>query len=103
MLQAAPATHGAPSAQPAFRRLSDAEALEMYYEWPIHELGRRAFSRVMQLHPEPTRTYVVDRNINYSNVCTAKCIFCNFKADPGAPDAWTLSFEQIGRKIEELL
>lgn len=87
----------------SFRRITDAEALEMYYELPIHELGRRAFSRLMQLHPEPTRTYVVDRNINYSNVCTAKCIFCNFKADPGAPDAWTLSFEQIGRKIEELL
>lgn len=75
----------------------------MYYEMPIHELGRRAFARLMELHPEPYRTYVVDRNINYSNVCTAKCIFCNFKADPGDPDAWTLSFEEIGRKIEELL
>ncbi len=75
----------------------------MYHELSIHELGRLGFERVMAMHPEPYRTYVVDRNINYSNVCTARCIFCNFKADPGAEDAYTLSFEQIGRKIEELL
>ncbi len=84
-------------------RLSDADALAMHREMSIHELGRRAFERLMQLHPEPYRTYVVDRNINYSNVCTAKCIFCNFKTDPGQPDAYILSYEQIGRKIEELL
>ncbi|UCG32854.1 MAG: dehypoxanthine futalosine cyclase, partial [Phycisphaerales bacterium] len=55
------------------------------------------------LHPEPYRTYVVDRNINYSNVCTAKCAFCNFKAEPGAPDAYVLTLEEIGRKIQELV
>ncbi|MHC4610790.1 MAG: CofH family radical SAM protein, partial [Planctomycetota bacterium] len=57
------------------------------------------------------RTYVVDRNINYANYCTARCIFCNFKADPPTmdsgrkdlPEGYVLSFEQIGRKIEELL
>jgi cyclic dehypoxanthinyl futalosine synthase len=75
----------------------------MYHELGIHELGRLAFRRLIELHPEPYRTYVVDRNINYSNVCTARCIFCNFKTDPGQPDAYILSFEQIGRKIEELL
>ena len=86
-----------------FSRISDADALSMYHELSIHQLGKLAYERVMQMHPEPYRTYVVDRNINYSNVCTAKCIFCNFKADPGDADAYTLSFEQIGRKIEELL
>ncbi len=75
----------------------------MVRELNIHELGRLAFGRLKELHPEPYRTYVVDRNINYANVCTAKCIFCNFKADPGDADAYILSFEQIGRKIEELL
>ena len=84
-------------------RISDAEALQMYRELSIHELGKLAFGRLMELHPEPYRTYVVDRNVNYSNVCTAKCIFCNFKTDPGQPDAYILSFEQIGRKIEELI
>ncbi|MCG3127727.1 MAG: Cyclic dehypoxanthine futalosine synthase [Phycisphaerae bacterium] len=84
-------------------RLSDADALALYHDLSIHELGRRAFARLSELHPEPYRTYVVDRNINYANVCTARCIFCNFKADPGDADAYILSFEQIGRKIEELI
>ncbi len=84
-------------------RLSEREALRMYDELSIHELGRMAFERLMELHPEPYRTYVVDRNINYSNVCTARCIFCNFKTDPGESDAYILSYEQIGRKIEELI
>ncbi|MGE0480308.1 MAG: radical SAM protein [Phycisphaerae bacterium] len=75
----------------------------MYDQLSIHELGRRAFARTLALHPEPYRTYVVDRNVNYSNVCTAKCIFCNFKADPGQPDAYILSFDEIGRKIQELI
>lgn len=84
-------------------RLLDADALAMYDELSIHDLGRLAFERTMQLHPEPYRTYVIDRNINYSNVCTAKCIFCNFKADPGEAGAYIHTFEEIGRKIEELL
>lgn len=87
----------------AHSRLSDADALAMYHDLSIHQLGKLAFQRLQQLHPEPYRTYVVDRNINYSNVCTANCIFCNFKTDPGQPDAYILSYEQIGRKIEELI
>jgi cyclic dehypoxanthinyl futalosine synthase len=86
-----------------FNRLTDAEALELYREASIHELGRLAFDRLETLHPEPYRTYVVDRNINYSNICTAKCIFCNFYRKPGAEDTYILSYEQIGQKIEELL
>jgi len=92
-------------------RINDEEALAMYKECSIHELGRRAHEITLRLHPEPYRTYVVDRNINYANYCTAKCIFCNFKADPPGvssgrrdlPDGYVLSFDQIGRKIEELL
>ncbi|RME39960.1 MAG: dehypoxanthine futalosine cyclase [Planctomycetota bacterium] len=92
-------------------RLSEQDALELYRDCTIHELGRRAHAVTMRLHPEPYRTYVVDRNINYSNFCTAKCIFCNFKADPPGmesgrndlPDGYVLSFEEIGQKIEELL
>lgn len=87
----------------AATRISVADALQMYRELSIHQLGKHAYARLIEMHPEPYRTYVVDRNINYSNVCTAKCIFCNFKADPGDAAAYTLSFEQIGRKIEELI
>ncbi|MBU0638751.1 MAG: dehypoxanthine futalosine cyclase [Planctomycetes bacterium] len=84
-------------------RLNDADALALYHDLSIHELGRPAFARAQELHPEPYRTYVVDRNINYANVCTARCTFCNFYAQPGAADAYILTHAQIGRKIEELL
>ena len=75
----------------------------MYHELSIHQLGRLAFERLEQMHPEPYRTYVVDRNINYANVCTATCIFCNFYRKPGADDVYILTHEQIGEKIEELI
>jgi cyclic dehypoxanthinyl futalosine synthase len=94
-------TAAAPTA--AFSRLSDADALALYSDLSIHELGRRALARTQELHPEPYRTYVVDRNINYANVCTARCTFCNFYRKPGDAEAYVLSYEAIGRKIEELL
>ncbi|MCP4594049.1 MAG: dehypoxanthine futalosine cyclase [bacterium] len=84
-------------------RVSDSEALEMYRESTIHELGRRAFETSRALHPEPYRTYVVDRNINYSNLCTAKCAFCNYKVAPGDSNGYVLSLDEIGRKLDELL
>ncbi len=92
-------------------RLCEADLRGMYFDLSIHELGRRAFDVTQRLHPEDYRTYVVDRNINYANWCTAKCIFCNFKADvPGVntgrqdlPSGYTLTYEQIGKKIEELV
>ncbi len=96
---------------PCPSRITDQEAFELYMDCSIHELGRRAHEITLRLHPEAYRTYVVDRNINYANYCTAKCIFCNFKADPPGmdsgrkdlPEGYVLSFEQIGRKIEELI
>ncbi len=99
------------SVAPVRSRLSEKDALELYSDCAIHELGRRAHEVTMRLHPEPYRTYVVDRNINYANFCTAKCIFCNFKADPPGmdsgrkdlPEGYVLSLEEIGKKIEELI
>ncbi len=100
----------APPPSPVGARLSAGEALELYRHASIHDLGERAFAFSCRLHPEPYRTYVVDRNINYANWCTAKCTFCNFKADPpgvrgrpGLPDGYVLSFDDIGRKIQELV
>lgn len=92
-------------------RISPADALSMWRECSIHEWGRRAHAVTTRLHPEPYRTYVVDRNINYANWCTAKCLFCNFKADPpdrgprrpGLPDGYVLSFDEIGSKVQELI
>lgn len=92
-------------------RINDQQAYDLYRDCSIHELGRRAHEVTMRLHPEQYRTYVVDRNINYANYCTAKCIFCNFKADPpdmntgrkDLPEGYILTYEQIGQKIEELV
>ncbi|MCC7314381.1 MAG: CofH family radical SAM protein [Planctomycetes bacterium] len=92
-------------------RLSTRDLRDLYLGQPIHALGRQAFEVTERLHPEDYRTYVVDRNINYANWCTAKCIFCNFKADvpgtntgrPELPSGYTLSYEEIGQKIEELV
>jgi cyclic dehypoxanthinyl futalosine synthase len=100
----------APAAQPTLPRLTEADALALTRiarstSWAAGHTRRPTPA------PEPYRTYVVDRNINYANWCTAKCIFCNFKADPpdrgpsrpGLPPGYVLSFEEIGRKIQELL
>ena len=84
-------------------RLSDAQALELYQKASTHDLGSWALAACRRLHPEDYRTYVIDRNINYTNVCTAKCTFCAFRRDHEDADAYTLSFEQIGKKISELV
>jgi cyclic dehypoxanthinyl futalosine synthase len=84
-------------------RLTDAQALELYHAAPLHDLGQWAHAVTQRMHPEDYRTYVIDRNINYTNVCTAKCTFCAFRRDHEDADSYTLSYEQIGDKIRELV
>ena len=66
-------------------------------------LGRAADAVSRRLHPEPYRTYNIDRNINYTNVCVYKCRFCAFYRVPGDAEGYLLPFEEIGRKVEETL
>ncbi|MBC7785401.1 MAG: radical SAM protein [Burkholderiales bacterium] len=84
-------------------RLTDSQALELHASASLHDLGQWAHAVTQRLHPQDYRTYVIDRNINYTNVCTAKCTFCAFRRDHDDADSYTLSFEQIGDKIRELL
>ena len=84
-------------------RLTDAQALELYGSASLHDLGGWAHAVAQRLHPRDERTYVIDRNINYTNVCTAKCTFCAFRRDQEDEDSYTLSYEQIGDKIRELV
>ena len=84
-------------------RLTDEQALELYHHASLHDLGQWAHAASLRLHPEDYRTYVIDRNINYTNVCTAKCTFCAFRRDHEDSDSYTLSFEEMGRKISELV
>jgi cyclic dehypoxanthinyl futalosine synthase len=83
-------------------RLTPAQGLELYHRMPLHELGRWADARCRALHGDEIRTYIIDRNINYTNVCSAKCTFCAFRRDADAADAYTLDAEAIYDKIAEL-
>jgi cyclic dehypoxanthinyl futalosine synthase len=84
-------------------RLTDPQALELYHRASLHDLGQWAHAVTQRLHPVDYRTYVIDRNINYTNVCTAKCTFCAFRRDHEDADAYTLDLEAIGAKIRELI
>jgi cyclic dehypoxanthinyl futalosine synthase len=55
------------------------------------------------MHPDNLVTFVVDRNVNYTNICESKCKFCAFYRDRSAPDAYLLAEEEIYRKIQELV
>jgi cyclic dehypoxanthinyl futalosine synthase len=73
-----------------------------YFEWAsLLELGSEADRVRQRLHPGEVVTYIVDRNINYTNVCVADCAFCAFYRRPKHSEGYTLSFEQIGAKVEE--
>jgi cyclic dehypoxanthinyl futalosine synthase len=84
-------------------RLTAGQALRIYREMPLFQLGRWADARARALHGDSIRTYVIDRNINYSNVCTARCTFCAFRRDGDEADAYTLEYDEILGKIEELV
>jgi len=77
------------------------DLLDFYTNAPLLELGLEADRVRRERHPHDTVTYIVDRNINYTNVCVADCGFCAFYRRPKHGEGYTLSFEQIGEKIEE--
>ena len=83
-------------------RVTPEQGLELLESAPLWTLARAADARCRALHGDSLRTYIVDRNINYTNVCTAKCTFCAFRRDADDHDAYTLEHEQIHEKIAEL-
>src|SRR5919109_2783066 len=84
-------------------RLTPDEALELYRHAPTHLLGHLADTVRARKHPDRIVTYIIDRNVNYTNVCVAKCNFCAFYRDVGASDGYVLGFEEILRKIDETI
>jgi len=78
------------------------DLLEFYTNASLLELGAAADRVRQEKHPGNTVTYIIDRNINYTNVCVADCGFCAFARRPKHGEGYTLSFEQIGTKIDEL-
>lgn len=84
-------------------RLTRESALDLYLNAPTAELGLMADAVRRTKHPEGFVTYIIDRNVNYTNVCIEKCAFCAFYRDVGSDEGYMLSFAEIFRKIEETI
>ena len=84
-------------------RVTAAEALVLYREAPTPLLGRLADGVRARKHAERLVTYIIDRNVNYTNVCVAKCNFCAFYREVGSPDGYVLGFEELFQKIDETI
>jgi len=79
------------------------ETARMLREAPLFELGRAADDLRRSIHTNGAVGYIVDRNINYTNICVCGCSFCAFYRDRSAPDAYVLPEDALSRKIEETL
>jgi cyclic dehypoxanthinyl futalosine synthase len=77
------------------------DLLALYERAPLLELGRLADDERWRQHPQNAVTYIIDRNINYTNICVADCKFCAFYRRPRHGEGYVLSFEEIGAKIDE--
>jgi cyclic dehypoxanthinyl futalosine synthase len=75
--------------------------LDVLENTSLLELGARADALRAEKHPDGVVSYIVDRNVNYSNVCVTDCRFCAFYRRPKDDEAYVLSYEEIGRKIDE--
>jgi len=84
-------------------RVTAAEALELYRHAPTHLLGRLADDIRARKHPDRIVTYIIDRNVNYTNVCVARCNFCAFYRPVGSADGYVLGFDEIFHKIDETI
>ena len=84
-------------------RLTFDEGVALFECHDLHALGRAAHAVTQRLHPEPYRTYNIDRNINYTNVCAAVCDFCAFYRKSADADAYVLPREELYQKIEETI
>lgn len=85
----------------AGKRLTSEEGLRLLESHDLASLGRAADAVTRRLHPENYRTYNIDRNINYTNVCTAVCDFCAFYRGPKSPEGYVLDREELYQKIAE--
>jgi cyclic dehypoxanthinyl futalosine synthase len=82
-------------------RLTPAEGLALLRSHNLTAIGAAADAVTRRLHPEPFRTYNIDRNINYTNACTAVCDFCAFYRPPSHPEVYVLPMDVLLKKIEE--
>ena len=84
-------------------RVDAGEALHLYRHAPTHLLGHLADAIRVRKHPEGIVTYIIDRNVNYTNICVARCNFCAFYRPVGSSDGYVLGFDEIFQKIDETI
>ena len=85
------------------KRIDEEAGLVLFKDADLLTLGELANSMRKKLHPERLVTFIVDRNINYTNICVNKCRFCAFYREADSPEAYLLSKDEIFRKIEETI
>ena len=83
-------------------RMTESEAVELYRNAPLHLLMNAAHQRRNAIHGFEKVTYLIDRNINYTNVCTINCQFCSFYRPPGHAETYTQTLDEISARISEL-
>jgi cyclic dehypoxanthinyl futalosine synthase len=84
-------------------RLSAAEGERLVVEASLFDLGLAADAVRKRKHPRDVVTYIVDRNVNYTNVCTTSCRFCAFYRPPGHPEGYVLSRGDLAKKLKEVV
>ncbi|MCL5780857.1 MAG: dehypoxanthine futalosine cyclase [Firmicutes bacterium] len=87
----------------AGQRLSVEEGVALLNSSDLIALGAAADAVRQRLHPENRVTFIIDRNINYTNICGCKCRFCAFWREPGAGDAYVITREELYQKIDETI
>src|SRR5215475_8006394 len=87
----------------AGERVSADEALDLYRFVPTAVLGQLADAVRARKHPAGIVTYIIDRNVNYTNVCVARCNFCAFYRPVGSSEGYVLGFDELFRKIDETI
>jgi cyclic dehypoxanthinyl futalosine synthase len=82
-------------------RVSETESLILFRDGSLYDLGFLADFIRKKKHPAPVVTYVIDRNINYTDICISACKFCAFYKAPEDPGGTVISFEELAEKIAE--
>lgn len=84
-------------------RITAEECMELYASNEIEKMGHAANQIMLRFHPEPVTTFVIGRNINYTNICDVYCRFCAFYRPPGSKEGYVLPDETIFQKIQETI
>jgi cyclic dehypoxanthinyl futalosine synthase len=100
-MSAPPNVHELIDKASAGERLTREDGLRLLESRDLAALGRAAYEATLRLHPENYRTYNIDRNVNYTNICTAVCDFCAFYRSPKSQEGYVLDREVILEKIQE--